>query len=181
MTAFSVVQTSPEALAMQWFRQSEGLWHSQRRYYTLNPEVATQEVVSLITVQVLAANSPQLIELAQLHKLDEPEAFVGGSFVTWESDYTGKIRKPSTGSTIFGIRDGQLYRDRGFATTNPVTANFSIINPQTLTLRTEYQGSVFEEELKLIGTSYRTRQTIISRAGQEIMIGQYLETRVDQS
>lgn len=179
MTAFSVVQASPEALAMQWFRQSEGMWHSQRRYYTLNPEVATQEVVSLITVQVLVPDSPQLLELAQLHHLEPDNAFVGGSYVTWESDYTGQIRKPSTGSTIFGIREGQLYRDRGFATTKPVTANFTVVNSQVLTLRTEYQGSVFEEELKLIGSRYRTRQTIISRAGEEIMIGQYLETRVD--
>lgn len=179
MTASSVVQLSPEALAMQWFHQSEGMWHSQRRYYTLNPEVATQEVVSLITVQLLAPDSSQLQELAQLHQLAANQPFVGGSYVTWESDYTGQIRKPSTGSTIFGIREGKIFRDRGFATTQPVTADFTVINPQTLTLRTEYQGSVFEEELKLIGSRYRTRQTIISRAEQEIMIGQYLETRVD--
>jgi hypothetical protein len=47
-----------------------------------------------------------------------------------------------------------------------------------MTLKTEYGGSVFEEEIKLIGQQYRTRQTIISRAGQEQMIGQYLEKRV---
>jgi hypothetical protein len=49
---------------------------------------------------------------------------------------------------------------------------------KTMHLRTEYGGSAFEEEIKLIGTNYRTRQTIISRAGEEIMIGQYLERRV---
>jgi hypothetical protein len=51
-------------------------------------------------------------------------------------------------------------------------------NPQTLCLRTEYNGSVFEEELKLIGDRYRTRQTIIARAGEQQTIGQYLEKRV---
>jgi hypothetical protein len=45
-------------------------------------------------------------------------------------------------------------------------------------LKTEYGGSVFTEELKLIGQQYRTRQTIISRAQEEIMIGQYLEKRL---
>jgi hypothetical protein len=49
---------------------------------------------------------------------------------------------------------------------------------KTMCLRTEYSGNVFEEEIKLIGTQYRTRQTIISRAGEEVMIGQYLETRI---
>jgi hypothetical protein len=45
-------------------------------------------------------------------------------------------------------------------------------------LRTEYNNSSFEEEIKLIGSNHRTRQTIISRAGQEVMIGQYLECRL---
>ena len=45
-------------------------------------------------------------------------------------------------------------------------------------LRTEYNSNVFEEEIKLVGSKYRTRQTIISRAGEEITIGQYLEKRV---
>ncbi|MBE9168370.1 phycobiliprotein lyase [Pleurocapsales cyanobacterium LEGE 06147] len=98
--------------------------------------------------------------------------------VTWESNYTGQIRKPSSGSTVFGVKGNILYRDRGFATPNPVIATFSFTNPQTMCLRTEYKGSVFEEEIKLVGQNYRTRQTIISRAGQEIMIGQYLEKRL---
>jgi len=38
---------------------------------------------------------------------------------------------------------------------------------------------VFEEELKLIGREYRTRQTIISCAGEQQMIGQYLEKRIN--
>jgi CpeS-like protein len=45
-------------------------------------------------------------------------------------------------------------------------------------LKTEYQGSVFEEEIKLVGEKYRTRQTIISRAGEQVTIGQYLEKRI---
>jgi hypothetical protein len=45
-------------------------------------------------------------------------------------------------------------------------------------LKTEYGGNAFEEEIKLVGSQYRTRQTIISRAGEEQMIGQYLEKRL---
>jgi hypothetical protein len=45
-------------------------------------------------------------------------------------------------------------------------------------LKTEYGGSCFEEEIKLIGQKYRTRQNIISRSGEEVMIGQYLEQRI---
>jgi hypothetical protein len=37
---------------------------------------------------------------------------------------------------------------------------------------------MFEEEIRLVGSRYRTRQTVISRAGEQVMIGQYLEKRV---
>lgn len=166
---------SPESLVSEFFQQSAGHWHSQRRYYTLKNGEA-QEVVSSLTVDYLEQGNTELIELARLHQLSDT-ALVAGTKVSWESNYTGKSRKPSLGSTIFGVFGDKLYRDRGFATSEPVTAQFYFTNAQTMCLRTEYKGSVFEEEIKLIGTQYRTRQTIISRAGEEIMIGQYLEKR----
>jgi CpeS-like protein len=168
---------SIESLVVEFFRNSEGKWRSQRRYYTLKNEEA-QEVVSLLSVRFLEPGSPELIELAKLHHLDEV-SLVAGAETTWESNYTGTGRKPTQGSTIFGVKGNILYRDRGFATNKPITATYSFTNPQTLCLRTEYNGSLFEEELKLIGSQYRTRQTIISREGQELTIGQYLEKRID--
>ena len=172
-----IAQISAEALAIDFFRRSEGEWNSQRRYYSLKSGEA-QEVVSAIKIIFLEQDSQELIELANLHGLEQDQVLLGGSKVTWESSYTGTSRKPSVGSTIFGISGNILYRDRGFATSKPVTATFKFTNPQTMNLRTEYKGSLFEEELKLISHKYRTRQTIISRAGEEITIGQYLEKRI---
>lgn len=179
MTVNQIQSTALEALVIEFFRQSAGQWNSQRRYYTLNPNIATQEVESRIEVKFLEADCPELRHLAQLHILESGLSFVCGTYVEWESNYTGKIRKPSSGSTIFGALGNVLYRDRGFATAKPVSAIYDFPSPQTMTLKTEYDGSVFEEEIKLIGQQYRTRQTIISRAGQEQMIGQYLEKRID--
>lgn len=176
--SLQVAQLSVEALTAQFFQQSEGNWHSQRRYYTLKNGEA-QEVVSLIKIEFLPSGSTELVDLAKLHDFDDETFLKAGSKVTWESNYTGTSRKPSQGSTVFGILGETLYRDQGFATSKPVTAKLYFPNPKTMCLRTEYNGSVFEEELKLIGDKYRTRQTIISRAGQEIMIGQYLEKRLE--
>ena len=178
MTLVDAAQLSSLDLAVKFFQQSEGEWSSQRRYYTLDQDVEAQEVVSHIMVQFLEPGASELLNLARLHKFQDETALVCGSIVTWESKYTGQTRKPSKGKTIFGVLGNTLYRDRGFATSKPVTATFSFPNSQTMCLRTEYNGSVFEEELKLIGKSYRTRQTIISRAGEEKMIGQYLEKRI---
>ncbi len=177
MTSLGMTTVTLESLAIEFFRQSEGKWHSQRRYYTLNKDVEPQEVESIIEIEYLTQDAPELIELAQLHQLDSKDVLVCGTKISWTSNYTGTIRKPSTGSTVFGIAEDKLYRDRGFATSSPVVATFTFTNPQTLCLKTEYNNSVFLEEIKLVGENYRTRQTIISRAGQEIMIGQYLEKR----
>jgi hypothetical protein len=178
MTSVQVNQLAAELSVVEFFRQSVGKWKSQRRYYTLKQDIEPQEVVSDITIRFLEKGSPELIELAKLHELTDETALICGSEVTWESNYIGVRRKPTVGSTIFGIKGNILYRDRGFATSKPVTATYAMANPMTLCLRTEYGGSVFEEEIKLIGANYRTRQTIISQAGQEVTIGQYLEKRV---
>ncbi len=159
-----------------FFQASAGQWRSERRYYTL-PAGETQEVVSNLSISFLAAGCSELIELAQLHHLEDLHSLCCGAFVTWDSEYTITSKQGSVGQTIFGAQGNILYRDRGFATSKPVTAIYYLPNPATLCLRTEYQKSVFEEEVKLIGDQYRTRQTIISRAGEQQMIGQYLEKR----
>lgn len=178
MTSLLLSQTTEENLIAEFFQQSEGRWRSERRYYTL-PEGETKEMVSLIQVRFLAKGSPELIHLAQLHELPPELLLFCGAEVTWDSQDSDTGKRQSRGSTLFGALGTILYRDRGFATSKPVKAEYKFANPQTLCLRTEYQGSVFEEELKLVGNLYRTRQTIISREGEQQMIGQYLEKRID--
>ncbi len=178
MTSVGMTNKTLECLAVEYFKRSQGQWNSQRRYYMLNQETKPQEVESQITIKYLELGAPELIELAQLHQLEPEKVLMCGSLVTWESNYTNQDRKAVTGSTVFGILGDNLYRDRGFATSKPIVASCYFNNPDTLCLRTEYNSSIFEEEVKLIGQNYRTRQTIISRAGQEITIGQYLEKRI---
>jgi hypothetical protein len=166
-----------DSLIAEFFRQSAGQWRSERRYYTL-PDGDVKEMNSLITARFLEQGSPELIQLAKMHGLDDPTAMTCGAAVSWDSQNSVSNRKESKGSTLFGVIGSVLYRDRGFATSKPITAGFHFNNSDTLCLRTEYQGSVFEEELKLIGEKYRTRQTVISRLGEQQMIGQYLEKRI---
>jgi hypothetical protein len=169
-------QTNLDAQAQSFFQQSEGNWRSQRRYYTLK-DGETQEVLSLLTVKFLERGSEDLRQLARLHNLADLNSLTSGALTTWESNYVGPSAKQTKGSTVFGAQGEKLYRDRGFSTSKPVIAQFSMRDALTMCLRTEYSGNVFEEEVRLIGTQYRTRQSIISRAGEEQMIGQYLETR----
>ncbi|WP_017298243.1 phycobiliprotein lyase [Nodosilinea nodulosa] len=171
-----VAQLLAEPLVQAFFQETAGEWRSDRRYYTLKSG-ETQEVVSQIRIEFLPAGAEQLIELAELHQLSPSQPLICGTTVAWESDYVGTGKKPVVGSTVFGVRGTTLYRDRGFATPKPVTAQYHFNDSRTLVLKTQYNDSRFEEEIRLIGQRYRTRQTVISRAGEELMIGQYLETR----
>ena len=168
--------TTEELLVAKFFRSSVGNWLSERRYYTL-PDGDTQEVVSEIAIEFLAPGCLELQELAQLHGLDAL-ALTCGSKIEWDSKDSVTGKKASKGSTLFGALGNILYRDRGFATPKPITAIYHFPHPDTMCLKTEYQNSVFEEEIKLVGEKYRTRQTIISRAGEQVTIGQYLEKRI---
>ncbi len=178
MGSVGMTNATVESLVVEFFKRSQGQWKSQRRYYMLNQDTDPQEVESSLEISFLERGAPELRNLADLHQLEDRDALLCGTKITWNSSYTNKNRKASYGSTSFGIVGNKLYRDRGFATNKPVLAICSLTNPDILCLRTEYSGSVFEEEIRLIGHSYRTRQTIISRAGEEITIGQYLETRI---
>jgi CpeS-like protein len=177
-SSFQLSTTRDESLIASIFQRSVGQWRSERRYYTLSNDTV-KEIVSALTVRFLTQGCPELIALAELHQLSNLAAMTCGALVTWDSADLLTDKQQSQGTTLFGVIGSTLYRDRGFATPKPITASFFCPNPDTLCLRTEYRGSAFEEELKLISTKYRTRQTIISRAGEEQMIGQYLEKRMD--
>jgi len=166
-----------ETRAEEFFRQSHGNWRSQRRYYTLKNDTV-QEVVSSITVEFLPFGDERLIHLSQVHGLGDGTSLKFGALTTWESDYVGPSPRQVNGSTVFGVLGSSLYRDRGFNTSSPIIAHYTMGDNHTMTLHTEYDGNVFEEELKLVGSHYRVRQTIISRAQEQLMIGQYLENRI---
>ncbi len=174
-----VVQIAEKSLITEYFQESVGKWSSERRYYTL-PDGKTKEVASIITIRFLEAGCDELQKLARMHDLDESRVLSCGAEVCWESTNAVTKAKESQGSTLFGALGSTLYRDRGFATSKPITAEYHFANDKTLCLRTEYNGSVFEEELKFIGEKYRTRQSVISRAGEQVMIGQYLEKRIEE-
>ena len=175
--SLTIASPSLEDQAVQFFQDSVGQWRSERRYYTLKNGVI-QEVVSDITISYLEADAPELTQLAEAHGVDVQQDMLGGLQISWDSEYAGPSKKMVQGATVFGIGREVLYRDRGFATPEPVTAQFDFPRASTMVLRTEYNKSLFEEEVKFISDRYRTRQTVISRAGEEQMVGQYLERRV---
>ena len=94
----NIAQQSQIQLASHILQQSSGMWESKRRYYTLKNN-ETQEVVSVLTNQFLEQGSPELLRLAELHQLDDPNDIICGIRSSWESTYLiPSQRKPLTGT-----------------------------------------------------------------------------------
>lgn len=183
-----VVPSHLEQKAAEFFQASVGTWHSQRRYHTLSSG-ATQDAVCTIQVLWLDPHGSELLQLAHCHgfhpEQDPSQAFVAGVQISWESHYlVDGVKQPNPhrnmkGSSCFGILGDRLYRDRGFATTDPVTSRYSFPQDRTLLTETAYDGSSFVEECKLISPRHRTRQTLICRQGVPQVVAQYVETRAE--
>lgn len=169
--------TQSEIWAAEFFRRSSGEWQSQRRYYTLS-QGSIQTAISQVRVWFLGQGSAELIQLAELHRLLPDVMMRCGSKVVWRSIDAESGRLISDGETVMGVLGDRLYRDRGYATPKPLTAAYRFSNADIMQIETQYHGCTFEEELKLIGKDYRTRQTLVSRADRPQMIGQYLEQRL---
>lgn len=170
--------SSLELQARRFFQETAGRWHSERRYYTLKSD-KLQEGVSLLDIQFLEPDSLELIQLAQMHQLGRDQFFICGAKVDWDSQDAQTAQPTSRGSCIFGIYHDTLYRDRSFAKQQPLVSTYRLPQDRTFVFRTEYDGSLFEEECRLIGTCYRTRQLIAFRSGEAEMVGQYFEKRVN--
>jgi hypothetical protein len=163
-----------ESFIKNFLQESEGKWCSERRYYAL-PNGKIKDVKKTVTMRFVDQGSPELIELAQLHKLDENFPITCGSYVEWSNIDLDTGDEGAKRWTVLGTLGTTMYFGRNFPVPRLVVAQYCFRDAKTIYLWTEENGSLFEEELKLIGKNYRTRQTIISRGGEQNMIAQYIE------
>lgn len=130
--------------AMDFFRMSEGRWHSQRTTHHL--AMRRTELGSLeITASVLAVDTPEVVKICEMHQIDPAQA-VGGAAVNWQGSMAwDKEGDRQEGATVLVIvpdeddpRHGQLLREKGYAETNPVAGRYWVDNQGGLVLTTEY-------------------------------------------
>ncbi|XZN89619.1 MAG: hypothetical protein ACM65M_18400 [Microcoleus sp.] len=78
------------------------------------------------------------------------------------------------------VCDRQSEGHGGLGTITPSKREFSAAQAATLCGKTEYNGSVFEEEITQIASPYWIRPKIISPATEHKTIGKYLEKRIQK-
>ncbi len=174
--------------AIEFFGQSAGKWHSSRTTHHLafkRSEIGE----SNIEVQSLEADSPQIIELCQMHEID-PSMAVGGSRVSWLGTMAWDKDNDENheGNTVFAIvpdednpTRGRLLRERGYAEIVPVVGRFHMDDEGGLVLTTEYETMSSIERFWFASPNMRMRTSTVKRFGGFNSASFCIETRVEET
>jgi hypothetical protein len=154
--------------AMEFFRLSEGRWHSQRTTHHLllrRSETGQTEIV----VQVLEADHPKVVEICHLHQM-EPNLAIGGCQVSWKGTMVWDNNSDANeGSTVFVLipdhaQQGQLLRERGYAESVPVVGRYQV-EEEGLILTTEYETMSSVERFYFASNDVRLRTNTVKQFG----------------
>lgn len=137
--------------ALQFLRRTVGDWSSERRY--------------------LFAPKLKPVNMTTEFKFDE---LAYGVFqVVWDGQTSGTMELTLDGDT--------LHRSRDYFGDGANSSKIEVIDHDCIVLRTEYDGTRFREEVRLIEEDcFRLRQTVgyNLKTGQLVLAGQYFETRI---
>lgn len=138
--------------ALQFLRRTCGKWTSERRY--------------LFAPKLKPVNLVTEFEFAELD--------LGNNFlVTWNGQTSGEMQLTLEGDI--------LHRSRDYFGDGANSSKVQVIDQDCIVMRTEYDGTRFREEVRLIEEDcYRLRQTVgySLETGQLVLAGQYFETRI---
>jgi len=137
--------------ALQFLRRSCGSWTSERRYLF----APALKPVNMTTDFTMAEGNH-------------------GKFVI---DWKGKTE----GQMVLTLDGDTLHRSRDYFGDGANSSKIEVIDQDCIVMRTEYDGTRFREEVRLIEEDcYRLRQTVgyNLETGQLVLAGQYFETRI---
>ena len=138
--------------ALPFLRRTCGKWTSERRY--------------LFAPKLKPVNLVTEFEMAELD--------LGNNFiVTWTGQTSGEMKLTLEGDV--------LHRSRDYFGDGANSSKVEVIDHDCIVMRTEYDGTRFREEVRLIEEDcYRLRQTVgfDLETGRLVLAGQYFETRL---
>jgi hypothetical protein len=155
----------------EFFEQSAGKWFSQRTSHHLAFKQA-ENGKSNITIEMLAADAPEVVKLCELYQVDPKQALCGAR-VTWDGTMEwDEDKEQHSGSTVLvpvpdadKPNEGRLLREMGYAEKAPVAGRYSMGSDDALTLITDYETMYSEERLWFASPNLRLRTSILKRFG----------------
>jgi hypothetical protein len=135
-----------------WFHRTVGMWRSERTYI-FSPDGKPQVFTTMLDI---------------FHDDDVPQGYV----IKWEGKTSGEMRISLDGNI--------LRRSRDYFGNGAHDSVVSMLDDDTIVLRTEYDGIKFIEEIRLAGhDNYRLRRTFGTKAdGSFALYGAYCEFRI---
>jgi len=153
----------------EFFALSAGRWFSHRTSHHLAFK-QSEDGKSDITIEMLAADHPEVVKLCQQYEIN-PQAASCGARVTWNGTMEWDEEK-HTGSTVLvtipdphSPKEGKLLREMGYAEKAPVAGTYKIGDDDALTLVTEYETMWSEERLWFASPNLRMRVSVLKRFG----------------
>lgn len=155
----------------EFFEQSAGKWFSQRTSHHLAFKQA-ENGKSNITIEMLAADAPEVIKLCELYEVD-PHLALCGARVAWDGTMEwDEDKEKHNGSTVIvpipdadKPNEGRLLREMGYAEKAPVAGRYIMGIDDALTLITDYETMYSEERLWFASPNLRLRTSILKRFG----------------
>ncbi len=166
----------------EFFEQSAGRWFSQRTSHHLAFKQA-ENGKSDITIEMIAADAPEVVQLCQQYEVD-PDSAICGARVTWDGTMDWDEEKHQGSTVLVPVADpdkpneGKLLREMGYAEKAPVAGRYIMGEDQALTLITDYETMYSEERLWFASPNLRLRTSILKRFGGFSMASMSSEIRM---
>lgn len=178
---------------MDFFRASSGRWFSQRNSHHLAMR-RSEGGRSEIEITCLEPDSPEVIEICQLHKF-APERATGAALVVWKGTVDFDEDKHDGRAVLVPVPDepgsttGSMLRDVGYAEIEPVVGRYRMGDDDALTLITKYSETESEERLWFASPNLRLRASVLKRWGgfsmttfcSEIRMGEVSKPAVEEA
>ncbi len=169
-----IPQNMPQNM-MEFFQKSAGTWFTQRTVHHFEAVTADQSGESNISIEVLAADHPQVQAVCQQQGIDLAKARGGASFL-WQDNQDRQGLDPDRAAVLVDIPDdaslqsGKLLRNQGYVEKIPVISRYWFGRDGILTIDTDYDSNQGQERCWFINADFRVRvSTVRNNNGVHIM------------
>jgi CpeS-like protein len=148
-----------------FFRQSEGIWFTQRTVHHFDT-VANESGESKLYVSVVPAMDDRIGKICKLQGIDPVQAKSAASFM-WQPHEDEQPPNPEQAAVLVDVpddatgRSGKLLRNQGYVEKIPVVSRYWFGQDGILTIDTEYESNQGQERCWFISEHFRVRVSTI--------------------
>lgn len=155
----------PPTTMMEFFRQSEGTWLSQRTVHRFD-SAGDESAESNLIIKVLAKNDPKVLKVCEEQNTD-PVLVSGGASFQWQGNLSEKEPDPNYQAILVDIPHpenpsiGKFLRNQGYVEGIPVVGVYNLTPDGILTIETEYERNQGQERCWFVTDNFRVRVSTV--------------------